>query len=185
MLANSSGFRVVPVTIHIPINEVSKQLSYKLLKETILILNNSLKLDFKVKSPKIIVTGLNPHAGENSAMGSEEINIIIPVIRELTKKGLHLFGPLAADSAFTSKKRDGYDAFLCMYHDQALIPIKTISFDDCVNITLGLSFVRTSPDHGTALDIAGQDIANPKSLILAIKEAKNIVESRGTNAKKN
>ena len=182
MLANSDGFRVVPVTIHIPINQVSGKLTPKLIENTIIILNESLKNDFKIKSPKILVTGLNPHAGENSAMGYEEIEIIKPSVFKLIRAGINLVGPVAADTGFTRNKRDQFDAFVCMYHDQALIPIKTLSFDDCINITLGLSFVRTSPDHGTALDIAGTGTADPNSLILAIKEAHNIANIRGSNA---
>ena len=184
MLANHNGFRVVPVTIHIPIKKVSGQLTQKLIENTIIILNESLKFDFKVESPKILVTGLNPHAGENSKMGYEEVDIIIPVIKKLTKLGLNLVGPVAADTAFTSQKRSTFDAFVCMYHDQALIPIKTISLNKSINITLGLSFVRTSPDHGTALDIAGTGNADPGSLILAIEEAQKMAEIRDNNAKK-
>ena len=184
MLANSDGFRVIPVTIHIPIKRVSSQLTQKLIEDTIIILNESLKSDFNVKSPEILVTGLNPHAGENSAMGHEEVDTIIPVIKKLTKLGLNLVGPVAADTAFMGQKRSIFDAFVCMYHDQALIPIKTISLNKSINITLGLSFVRTSPDHGTALDIAGTGKADPSSLIFAIKEAQNIVKVREKNAKK-
>ena len=184
MLTNNNGFRVVPVTIHIPIKKVSEKLTKELIETTIIILNESLKSDFKVESPKILVTGLNPHAGENSKMGYEEVDTIIPVIKKLTELGLNLVGPVAADTAFTSQKRTNFDAFVCMYHDQALIPIKTISLNKSINITLGLSFVRTSPDHGTALDIAGTGKADPDSLILAIKEAQNMVEVRSTNAKK-
>lgn len=182
MLASNNGFRVVPVTVHIPIKHISKKLTSKLIEQTILIVNESLKVDFKIKSPNILITGLNPHAGENSAMGYEEIDVIIPTVKKLKKIGLNLIGPISADTAFTLDKRTTFDAFICMYHDQALIPIKTTSFDECINITLGLSFVRTSPDHGTALDIAGAGTANPNSLILAIKEAQKIVNSRANYA---
>ena len=184
MLANSDGFRVVPITVHIPIKQISKALTQKLIESTILTLNESLKLDFKIKHPKILVTGLNPHAGESTAMGFEEIDIIKPAMESLIKKGLNLAGPVAADTAFTKKNRSGFDTIVCMYHDQALIPIKTISFEKCINITLGLSFVRTSPDHGTALDIAGNGTANPESLVFAIQEAQKIANIRSSNAKK-
>ena len=184
MLANSDGFRVVPVTIHIPIKQVNKILTQELIESTISTLNESLKLDFKVKYPKILVTGLNPHAGESTAMGFEEIDIIKPAIESLIKKGLNLVGPVAADTAFTENNRSGFDAIVCMYHDQALIPIKMISFEECINITLGLSFVRTSPDHGTALDIAGNGAANPRSLVFAIQEAQKIAAIRSFNEKK-
>ena len=182
MLASNKGFRVVPVTVHIPLKQVSKLLTSELIESTIRTLENSLRDDFRIKSPKILVTGLNPHAGENSTMGFEEIDVIIPVIQKLKKLGMNLFGPASADSAFSTRNRATYDAFVCMYHDQALIPVKTVSFDGGINITLGLSFVRTSPDHGTAIDIAGQNIASPNSLILAIKQAQKIVKARRLNA---
>ena len=184
MLANNDGFRVVPVTIHIPIKQVSKILTQELIERTILTLNESLKFDFKIKHPKILVTGLNPHAGERTAMGFEEIDMIKPAMESLIKKGLNLVGPVAADTAFTKNNRADYDTIVCMYHDQALIPIKMISFEECINITLGLSFVRTSPDHGTALDIAGNGTANPKSLVCAIQEAHKLASIRSFNAKK-
>jgi 4-hydroxythreonine-4-phosphate dehydrogenase len=184
MLANNDGFRVVPVTIHMPIKQVSKTLTQELIKSTILTLNEGLKFDFKIKHPKILVTGLNPHAGESTAMGFEEIDMIKPAMESLIRMGLNLVGPVAADTAFTEKNRSNFDTIVCMYHDQALIPIKMISFDECINITLGLSFVRTSPDHGTALDIAGNGTANPNSLVCAIKEAHKLSSIRSFDAKK-
>ena len=184
MLANNDGFRVVPVTIHMPIKQVSKTLTQELIKSTILTLNEGLKFDFKIKHPKILVTGLNPHAGESTAMGFEEIDTIKPAMESLIRMGLNLVGPVAADTAFTEKNRSNFDTIVCMYHDQALIPIKMISFDECINITLGLSFVRTSPDHGTALDIAGNGTANPNSLVCAIKEAQKLSSIRSFDAKK-
>jgi 4-hydroxythreonine-4-phosphate dehydrogenase len=184
MLANNDGFRVVPVTIHIPIKKVSKTLTQELIKSTILTLNESLKFDFKIKHPKILVTGLNPHAGESTAMGFEEIDKIKPAMESLIRMGLNLVGPVSADTAFTEKNRSNFDTIVCMYHDQALIPIKMISFDECINITLGLSFVRTSPDHGTALDIAGSGTANPNSLVCAIQEAHKLSSIRRFDAKK-
>ena len=184
MLTNRQNFRVVPVTIHLPLKQVSSRLNSKLLEETIIILNKSLRKDYQIKNPSIVITGLNPHAGEQSTMGYEEIDIIIPVIKKMNKLGFNLTGPLSADTSFTKDKRLKYDAFVCMYHDQALIPVKTLSFDESINVTLGLSFIRTSPDHGTALDIAGKNIANPKSLILAIKEAQKIANVRRKNDEK-
>ena len=144
-------------------------------------LNESLKNDFQIKNPKILITGINPHAGENSTIGFEEKDVITPIITKLKKNGLNLVGPVAADTAFTQQKRSLYDAFVCAYHDQALIPIKTLSFDESINITLGLSFIRTSPDHGTALDIAGKNIASPQSLIFAIQKAYKIIRIRKKN----
>ncbi len=185
MLANNFGFKVVPVTVHIPVSEISTKLTKELLETTICIVNQSLKNDFNIKRPRIVILGLNPHAGENSTIGSEEKYIIQPAITKLKNAGLQLIGPLSADTAFTKERRQQYDVCVCMYHDQALIPIKTISFDRSINITIGLSFVRTSPDHGTALDIAGKNIASPQSLILAIKQAKKIAKVRQKNAKGN
>ena len=184
MLANRNGFRVIPVTVHIPIKKISSKLTPQLLKKTLNIVVNSLRTDYEIENPKILITGMNPHAGENSTIGLEESTIIAPVIKNLQNPNFQLLGPVPADTAFTPKNRSKYDAFICMYHDQALIPIKTISFDESINITLGLSFVRTSPDHGTALDISGKNEANPQSLILAIEEAQNIAKARQKYAKK-
>ena len=184
MLTNSDGFRVVPVTIHIPIKDVSKSLSSNLIEKTIVIVYENLKHILKVKKPKILVTGLNPHAGENTVIGDEEQNIIKPVIDNLKRAGYDLDGPFSADSAFTLANRTSYDCFVCMYHDQALIPIKTLSYEDGINITLGLSFVRTSPDHGTALNIAGKNLANPNSLVLAIREAQKFCIAQSKNENK-
>ncbi len=181
MLTNANGFRVVPITVHIPLKQVSSKLNPQLVKNTIITLNESLKNDFQIKNPKILITGINPHAGENSTIGFEEQDVMTPIIIKLKKNGLNLVGPVAADTAFTREKRSLYDAVVCAYHDQALIPIKTLSFDESINITLGLSFIRTSPDHGTALDIAGKNIANPQSLIFAIQKAYQIVRVRKKN----
>ena len=181
MLTNRNNFRVVPTTIHIPLKQVSKNLTPKLVETTVRTVYESLKNDYETKIPKILVTGLNPHAGEGTTIGFEEKDIINPVIDKLKKEGFRIVGPTSADTAFSESNRRYFDAFVCMYHDQALIPIKTLSFDESVNVTLGLSFVRTSPDHGTALDIAGKNIASPNSLILAIKEAQRIVKIRKKN----
>ncbi|MDG2474434.1 MAG: 4-hydroxythreonine-4-phosphate dehydrogenase PdxA [Paracoccaceae bacterium] len=184
MLANRNGFRVIPVTVHIPIKQISSKLTPQLLKKTLNIVANSLRTDYEIENPKILITGMNPHAGENSTIGLEESTVIAPVIKNLQHPNFQLIGPVPADTAFTPKNRSKYDAFVCMYHDQALIPIKTISFHESINITLGLSFVRTSPDHGTALDISGKNEANPQSLILAIEEAQNIAKARQKYAEK-
>ncbi len=157
---------VVPLTIHIPLQDVAKTLSPALIKETITIVHHDLKKYLKT-APKIAVAGLNPHAGENGLMGHEENNIIKPAIKALMEEGIEVSGPYSADTLFHERARAQYDVAICMYHDQALIPIKTLAFDVGVNVTLGLSFLRTSPDHGTAYDIAGRGIANPSSLIAA------------------
>ena len=171
MLLHSKNLNVVPITTHIPIKEVSKSITQKLLIEKIMILNFEIKKYFKIKHPKICVSGLNPHSGENGEIGQEEIEKIIPAINVLKKKGLNVFGPISADIMFEKNYIKKYDVAVCMYHDQALIPIKTLNFNQVVNITLGLDFLRTSPDHGTALDIAGLNKANPQSMINAIKKA--------------
>jgi len=142
------------------------------------ILAQSLRRDFSVPSPRIAVSGLNPHAGESGAMGAEDEEIIAPAVMELRKTGIEAFGPLPADTMFHEDARAKYDAALCMLHDQALIPVKTLSFHEAVNVTLGLPIVRTSPDHGTALDIAGRGIADPASLIAAIRMAAMIARHR-------
>lgn len=171
MMLASDELRVVPATIHIPLSDVPKTLSADLLAETIRITHTALIRNFGIATPRIAVAGLNPHAGEGGAMGTEEITLITPLLDQLRAEGFDLFGPLSADTMFHSTARAGYDAAICMYHDQALIPIKTLAFDKGVNVTLGLPFIRTSPDHGTAFDIAGQGIANPSSLIEALKLA--------------
>ena len=178
MLASPSGFRVVPVTTHIPIKIVPKLLTKKLLFNTILTVSDSLKQDFGIQQPRLLITGLNPHSGENSTIGMEEKEIIEPTIKEVGLTGIKLDGPVSADTAFSETNRAKFDAFICMYHDQALIPIKTIAFSQATNITLGLSFVRTSPDHGTALDIAHKNRADPRSLIEAIITAQKITTLR-------
>ena len=178
MLANKKGFRVVPTTIHIPLKKVSQTIKPSLIERTILTVHNSLNIDFGITDPKILVTGLNPHAGENKMLGTEEITKIKPVIKKLSLQGLKLDGPVPADTAFVPANRSYYDGFICMYHDQALIPIKTLGFEDAINVTLGLSFVRTSPDHGTGFDISGKGCADPSSLIYAIQEARKIADTR-------
>ena len=171
MMLASDALRVVPATIHIPLSEVPARLTPELLERTIRIAHAGLVRDFGLPAPRIAVAGLNPHAGEGGKMGHEEITLIAPVLDRLRAEGLDLRGPLSADTMFHAAARATYDAAIAMYHDQALIPIKTLDFDRGVNVTLGLPFVRTSPDHGTALDIAGRGLANPTSLIEALRMA--------------
>lgn len=174
MMLSGPQLRTVPVTVHIPLSEVFKLLSTDLITETGRIVAHDLKRKFKLKDPRIVVAGLNPHAGEEGALGSEDIAVIKPAIEVLKNEGIAIDGPYPADTLFNNHRRGAYDAALCMYHDQALIPVKTIGFDDTVNVTLGLPFIRTSPDHGTAFDIAGKNIASPASLISAIKLAQQL-----------
>jgi 4-hydroxythreonine-4-phosphate dehydrogenase len=174
MMLASDVLRVVPVTIHIPLSDVPGALTPDLLEQTIRITHAAMIRDFGIAQPRLAVAGLNPHAGEDGTMGHEDRDVIAPVLDRLRAEGLDLRGPLPADTMFHGPARARYDAAICMYHDQALIPIKTLAFDEGVNVTLGLPFVRTSPDHGTAYDIAGQGIARPDSLIAAIRMAWNM-----------
>ena len=170
MMLACSKLKVVPATIHIPLKEVPCSLSVAGLSEIIKITNEAMKEKFNISEPVIAVSGLNPHAGENGQLGREEKEILIPAIRNL-QGSVNIIGPLSADAMFHPSARAKYDVAITMYHDQALIPLKTIGFEEGVNITLGLSFVRTSPDHGTAYDLAGQNIADETSTIKAIKMA--------------
>lgn len=176
MMLACDMLRVVPVTIHIALRDVPEQLTPDLLKQTARISHAALRDDFGISNPRIAVAGLNPHAGEAGAMGHEELDWIAGCIQELRSE-MDIRGPLPADTMFHARARAGYDVALCMYHDQALIPIKTLDFDGGVNVTLGLPFVRTSPDHGTAFDIAGTGQANPKSMINAIKMAWDMAQA--------
>ncbi|MGF9761357.1 4-hydroxythreonine-4-phosphate dehydrogenase PdxA [Microvirga sp. 0TCS3.31] len=171
MMLWSEQLAVVPVTVHIPLASVPSALTTDLIVLTGRIVARELRERFGIANPRLALAGLNPHAGENGAMGTEDASIIVPAIDALRAEGIEVAGPLPADTMFHARARSRYDAALAMYHDQALIPIKTIAFDEAVNVTLGLPFVRTSPDHGTAFDIAGQGIARPDSLIAAIKLA--------------
>jgi 4-hydroxythreonine-4-phosphate dehydrogenase len=179
MMLAAPELRVVPVTIHIPLQAVAKTLTPALLKQSLRITHRALMADFGLQSPRLAVAGLNPHAGEGGAMGGEEIALIIPVLDDLRREGMHIIGPLSADTMFHPRARATYDVAICMYHDQALIPIKTIDFDGGVNVTLGLPFIRTSPDHGTAYDIAGRGIARPDSFVAALRMAHSMARSRG------
>jgi len=171
MMLASPLLRVVPATIHIPVADVPRALSPKLLRAVISLTHQGLQDRFGIAAPRIAVAGLNPHAGENGKIGTEEVDWITDLVDRMRAEGFDLRGPLAADTLFHAAARQGYDVAICMYHDQALIPIKTLDFDGGVNVTLGLPFLRTSPDHGTAFDIAGQNIANPASLMAALKMA--------------
>ena len=174
MMLVNKYLRVVPATIHIPIKDISKYLTAELIEKTIKTTYQELTSRFSISNPSIWISGLNPHAGEAGTIGDEEQKFIIPVIRKLQSEGYNLLGPISADTMFYGKKRRRFDAAVCMYHDQALIPIKTLDFHSSVNLTIGLSFIRTSPDHGTAFDIAGKNLANPTSTIEAIKLAWNL-----------
>ncbi|MCF6197791.1 MAG: 4-hydroxythreonine-4-phosphate dehydrogenase PdxA [Hyphomicrobiaceae bacterium] len=174
MMLVSSQLRTVPLTIHVPLADVPKMITKQIIEETAHIISADMKKYFGLSSPHIAVAGLNPHAGESGSMGKTEIEIIEPAICELKTQGLNISGPHPADTLFHAKARKNYDVVLGMYHDQALIPIKTLGFDEGVNTTLGLPFVRTSPDHGTAYDIAGKGLANPQSLMEAIKLAQSM-----------
>ncbi|MEQ9693899.1 4-hydroxythreonine-4-phosphate dehydrogenase PdxA [Shimia sp. SDUM112013] len=178
MMLASDQLRVVPTTIHIALADVPAALTPDLLRRTLEITRAGLVDQFGIKAPRIAVAGLNPHAGEGGAMGREDMSVIAPVVDSLRAEGWDITGPLPADTMFHAAARARYDAAVCMYHDQALIPIKTLNFDRGVNVTLGLPFIRTSPDHGTAFDIAGKGIANPSSLIEALKLAAAMAASR-------
>ncbi len=172
MMLVSNELKTIPLTIHVPIKNVPRLISKDLIEITINIAKESLISLFNISKPRIVVTGLNPHSGENGDIGDEEEKIIIPAINKAKKKqDCFLEGPISADTAFSSERRKDYDVIICMYHDQALIPIKTLDFFNGVNVTLGLDFIRTSPDHGTGFDIAGKNVANPNSLIAAINMA--------------
>jgi 4-hydroxythreonine-4-phosphate dehydrogenase len=171
MMLWSPELAVVPVTIHLPLKEVFGQLSTELVVETGRIVAHDLAARFGLKRPRLAVAGLNPHAGEEGTLGEEDRAIVAPAVAQLNAEGIDARGPLPADSLFHAQARATYDAALCMYHDQALIPIKTLAFDHAVNVTLGLPFVRTSPDHGTAFDIAGTGRADPTSVVAALRLA--------------
>lgn len=177
MMLASDYLRVVPTTIHIPLSEVPTALTPDLLENTVRITAKGLQDQFGIAAPRIAVAGLNPHAGEGGAMGHEDTNIISPVLSKLRSEGFDLSGPLSADTMFHPAARANYDVAICAYHDQALIPIKTLDFDGGVNVTLGLPFIRTSPDHGTAFDIAGTGKANPASTIAALRMAARMAQN--------
>ncbi|MBW8784022.1 MAG: 4-hydroxythreonine-4-phosphate dehydrogenase PdxA [Novosphingobium sp.] len=181
MLAGPS-LRVVPLTVHVALAEVPRRLTTELIVRRTRIIARALRHDFAIAAPRLAVAGLNPHAGEGGRFGDEEARIIAPAIALLRAEGINVTGPHPADALFASHARPGYDVALCMYHDQALIPLKTLDFDSGVNVTLGVPVVRTSPDHGTAFAIAGKALANPGAMIAAIRMAGECAARRATCA---
>jgi 4-hydroxythreonine-4-phosphate dehydrogenase len=177
MMLWSPELAVVPVTIHLSLREAIAQLSTDLIVSTARIVAASLKSRFGLARPRLALSGLNPHAGEDGSLGTEDGTIVAPAVDVLRREGIDARGPLPADTMFHEAARKTFDCAICMYHDQALIPIKTLAFDDGVNVTLGLPFIRTSPDHGTAFDIAGTGRANPASLIAALRLAARMAET--------
>ncbi len=184
MMLVSDRLRVVPVTIHLALEQAVKALTADAVIHCGRVAAARLAADFGIAEPRLAVAGLNPHAGEGGHMGREEIEIIAPAIETLRRDGIAVSGPAPADTLFHDRARRGYDAALCMYHDQALIPIKTLDFDGGVNVTLGLPIVRTSPDHGTAYDIAGTGTARPDSLIAALRLAARMAETRARTGRR-
>jgi 4-hydroxythreonine-4-phosphate dehydrogenase len=180
MMLWSPELAVVPVTIHLPLKDIFARLTGELVVETGRIVARDLRERFGIARPRLAVAGLNPHAGEEGALGDEDLSMVRPAVERLKAEGIDARGPLPADSMFHAAARASYDAALAMYHDQALIPIKTLAFDHAVNVTLGLPFVRTSPDHGTAFDIAGSGRADPSSLIAALRLAARLSGSANT-----
>jgi 4-hydroxythreonine-4-phosphate dehydrogenase len=178
MCLASDLLRVVPATIHIALEEVPKALTPDLLERVIRLTHQGMIDDFAIARPRIAVAGLNPHAGEGGAMGRQERDWMAALIDRLAAEGMAIRGPLPADTMFHARARAGYDVAICAYHDQALIPIKTLAFDEGVNVTLGLPFIRTSPDHGTAFDIAGRGVAKPDSVIAALRMAAEMAAAR-------
>ena len=178
MMLACAELRVVPATIHIPLSAVPAAFTPDLLRDVICLTSDALRRDFGLQNPRFAVAGLNPHAGENGAMGREEIAWMIPFLARLRGEGYQIAGPLSADTMFHPAARARYDVAICAYHDQALIPIKTLDFSGGVNVTLGLPFIRTSPDHGTAFDIAGTGRADAASLIAALRMADKMAQAR-------
>lgn len=177
MLAGPS-LRTVPLTVHCAISEVPRLVTRDLIESKARIVAAALRRDFGIEHPRLAIAGLNPHAGEDGKFGREEIEVITPAIESLQSEGLIITGPHSADALFTPRARTGFDAALCMYHDQALIPLKALEFDEGVNVTLGLPIIRTSPDHGTAFDIAGKGVADPGAMIAAIRMAGEMAARR-------
>ena len=178
MMLACPGLRVVPVTVHLPLAAAIAALTREAIVHAGRVTAAALGTDFGIARPRLAVAGLNPHAGEGGALGREEIDLIAPAVEALRRDGIEATGPAPADSLFHEAARRGYDAALCMYHDQALVPLKTVDFSHGVNITLGLPFVRTSPDHGTAFDIAGSGRADPTSLLAALATARDMAAAR-------
>ncbi|SFR98652.1 4-hydroxythreonine-4-phosphate dehydrogenase PdxA [Sphingomonas jatrophae] len=182
MMLAGPTLRTVPITTHVALKDVAQRLSVDLIVAKVRATERGLVRNFGIARPRIVVAGLNPHAGENGALGREEIELILPAVEQLRADGIEVQGPLAADTMFHARARAGYDAAICLYHDQALIPLKTLHFDEGVNTTLGLPIVRTAPDHGTAFDIAGKGMANPGAMIAAIALAAECAGHRAASA---
>lgn len=179
MMLVGGGLRVVPLTIHIPLKDVPGQISRDMIVTKTRLIARAMTTQMGIEHPRLAMAGLNPHAGENGLMGGEEQEIIIPAIEQLHAEGLNVTGPHSADTMFHADARAGYDVAVCLYHDQALIPLKTLDFYGGVNMTLGLPIIRTSPDHGTAFDIAGTGRARPESLIAALRQAAQMAQGQG------
>jgi 4-hydroxythreonine-4-phosphate dehydrogenase len=180
MMLTAKDLRVSLVTIHTPLKDVAAQITVDRVVHTARVTAEALRRDFGVAEPRLALAGLNPHAGEQGALGREEIDILAPAVQQLRAEGIQITDPKPSDTLFHDAARKTYDAAVCLYHDQALIPIKTLDFWGGVNVTLGLPIVRTSPDHGTGFEIAGKGVANPDSLIAAIRQGAEIATRRGT-----
>lgn len=180
MMLAGPGLKVVPITVHVPLRDVPGLLTIDLIVARAQATARGMARSFGMERPRLVLAGLNPHAGENGAIGSEELEILIPAVQRLREEGLDITGPYSPDAMFTPVARETYDAALCLYHDQALIPLKALYFDEGVNMTLGLPIVRTSPDHGTAFNIAGQGIARPNAMIAAIRMAEQVARLRAS-----
>lgn len=178
MMLSAGDFRTIPLSVHIPLAQAPSAVTHTAIVAQAQVIDRDLKRYFDIGQPRIAVAGLNPHAGENGTIGLEDRDIIAPAIQELKQAGVVAFGPVSADTLFHEQARATYDAALCMYHDQALIPVKTIGFHEGINTTLGLPFVRTSPDHGTALELAGTGDANPSSFIAALMQAERMTVAK-------
>jgi 4-hydroxythreonine-4-phosphate dehydrogenase len=181
MMLAGPTLRTVCITTHVPLARVAELLSVELVVSRARVTARGLQRDFGIADPRIAIAGFNPHAGEGGALGREEIDILLPAIEQLRDEGIDIVGPLAADTMFHPRARARYDAALCTYHDQALIPLKTLHFDEGVNMTLGLPIVRVAPDHGTAFEIAGKGLAEPGATIAAIRMAGEAAERRASN----
>jgi len=182
MMLSGGGLRTALVTIHVPLMTAIQSLTPERVAHTARVVRDALIRDFGLSEPRLALAGLNPHAGENGALGHEELDILAPALDQLRAEGVSISGPLPPDTMFHEEARAQYDAAICLYHDQGLIPVKTLDFHGGVNITLGLPIIRTSPDHGTAFDIAGQGVARPDSLIAAIRQADAMARSREMSA---
>ena len=179
MMLAHEGLRVVPLTLHVPIRDVPSLIRPKLIRDTVLVVEHDLRSRFGIEEPKLAITGLNPHAGESGSIGTEDRDIILQTVIDLQHNGTRIDGPFAADSIFYLPNWRKYDVVIAMYHDQALIPIKTVAFEEAVNVTLGLPIVRTSPDHGTAFDLAGTGNGSTTSFLAAIRLADRLTAGQG------